>query len=120
MDEDALPAIVPFSENLLQCHHVERLFTDCLPFALHVICVNRSALRGRQIIDAPPAHLEQDEGEDENPERRTHSARAGGAQVDVDEIGEPGDGSPRLLRVPRPVVAPRLLGLRPVSRVDST
>ena len=76
----------------------------------------------RQIVNAPPAHLQEHETDYQHAEgyfgiliaalafgRRLVSATNWQlAVVDVDEIAEPGDGCPRLLRVPRPVVAPRL------------
>ena len=65
---------------------------------------------GGQIIDAPPAHLKQDEGDDEHPKGQTLALTGELAVVDVDEVGEPGDGSPRFLGIPRPVVPPGFLG----------
>ena len=51
----------------------------------------------------------EDEGNDEHPEGRPDGLRTGHTQVNIYKVREPGDGRPRLLRVPCPVVSPRLL-----------
>ena len=67
------------------------------------------ALGGRQVIDAPPTHLQEHERDDQYPQSQALSVVRPLTIVDIDEIGEPGDGSPRLLRIPRPVMSPGLL-----------
>ena len=78
----------------------------------------------RQIVNAPPAHLQEHETDYQHAEgyfgiliaALAFGQRLVGATnwqltvVDVYEIAEPGDGCPRLLRVPRPVVSPGFLG----------
>ena len=72
--------------------------------------MNGSFSKLRKKINAPPTHLQEDEGTDEHPKGKTAALLRQLTVVDVDEIGEPGDGCPRLLWIPRPVVTPRLLG----------
>ena len=74
------------------------------------IGVYAGALGRGQIIDAPPAHLQEDERDDEHPESKALSMVWKVTIVHIDKIGQPGDGRPRLLGIPRPVVPPCLLG----------
>ena len=64
---------------------------------------------GGKIVDAPPAHLEEEEGNDEHPKGCPAVVAGQPFVVDVDEVGEPCDGSPGFLGVPRPVVPPGFL-----------
>ena len=68
------------------------------------------ALCGGQILDAPPTHLQEYERNEQDPEGETRPVGGYLPVMHMDEIGEPGDGCPRLLGVPRPVVPPCLLG----------
>lgn len=85
------------------------LFSYCL---LHVIGVNALALSRWQVVDAPPAHLEAGEAEEEEPEAEAVAGRCGAMQtcVDVHQIAEPGNGCPGLFRIPCPIGAPRFFG----------
>ena len=71
--------------------------------------VDAGALSRREVVDAPPAHLQENEGDEEPPERCTAVAVRTDAHVDISQIGEPCSGSPSLLGVPRPVVPPGFL-----------
>ena len=54
----------------------------------------------REIIDTPPTHLQKDKRDDDHPESNTLLVMRVTAVMDIDEIGEPGDGSPCLFRIP--------------------
>lgn len=71
--------------------------------------VDAHALSRREVVDAPPAHLQKDEGDEEPPERCTTIAVGADAHMDISQIGEPRGSSPRFLRVPRPIVSPGFL-----------
>ena len=58
------------------------------------------ALCRRQVINAPPTHLQENKGDDEQPQGQTGLGLRKLAVMDIDEIGEPGDGSPSLIGVP--------------------
>ena len=62
-----------------------------------------------QVFDAPPTHLQQYERNEQYPQSELRLVRGDLSVMHINEIGEPGDGSPCLLRVPRPVMAPCLL-----------
>ena len=63
----------------------------------------------RQIVDAPPAHLQAEEADYLPEQCRLKRQRAAPAPMDIDEIAKPCGRRPRLLRVPRPVSAPCFL-----------
>ena len=54
--------------------------------------------------------MQEDEGADEHPKGQLLAMARNMAVVDVDEVGNPGDGGPRLFGVPRPIVTPGFLG----------
>ena len=82
--------------------------------------VDAGALGRGQVVDTPPAHLQEDEGDEEPPERCTAVAVRTDAHVDISQIGEPCRSSPSLLGVPRPVVPPGFLRPeRPEENTDS-
>ena len=66
----------------------------CLFFPLfaHAIGVYSGALGRGQIIDAPPAHLQEDERDDEYPESKALTMVWKVTIVHIDKIGQPGDG----------------------------
>ena len=80
------------------------------PLFAHAIGVYAGALGRGQIINAPPAHLQENERDDEHPESKALAMVWKVTIVHIDKIGQPGDGRPRFLGVPRPVVPPCLLG----------
>ena len=81
--------------------------------------MDADALGRRQVVDTPPAHLQEDEGDEEPPERCMAVAVGADAHMDISQVGEPRGSSPRLLRVPRPIVAPGLLSPeRPEENTD--
>ena len=55
---------------------------------------------GGEVVDTPPAHLQQAEAEDEQQMSVEHTVCGHLAVVQVDEVAQPGDGGPRLLGVP--------------------
>lgn len=61
-----------------------------------------------QEIDAPPAHLKQDERENE-PREEEILMLARRTEMQVEQVAEPGGKRPSLLRVPTPIVAPCFL-----------
>ena len=63
-----------------------------------------------QVVDAPPAHLQEEEADDEQGKGHLLPTVGQETVVDVPQVGEPSDGGPCLLRVPRPIVPPCLLG----------
>ena len=82
--------------------------------------VDAHALSRREVVDPPPAHLQEDKGDEEPPERRTTIAVGADAHMDISQIGEPRGSSPSLLGVPRPVVPPGFLRPeRPEENTDS-
>ena len=72
--------------------------------------MDAGALGGGQVIDAPPTHLEQYKRYEQYPQSELRLVSGNLSVMYIDQIGEPGDGGPRLLRVPRPVMPPCLLG----------
>ena len=80
--------------------------------------VDAGALGRGQVVDAPPAHLQEDEGDEEPPERCTAVAVRTDAHVDISQIGKPCGSGPSLLGVPRPVVPPGFL--RPECPEENT
>ena len=106
MDSAGLRTFLGFSTLVLREENPPELYPPKLRCG---VGMHTGALRARQVIDAPPTHLEQDEGDEEHPERHLAIVRGDAAVVHIDEIGKPGDGRPRLLRVPRPIVPPGLL-----------
>ena len=67
------------------------------------------ALGGGEVIDAPPTHLQENEGNDEHPEGQPIAMARELTIMYIYKVCKPGDGGPRLLGVPRPVVAPGFL-----------
>ena len=49
---------------------------------------------GGEVIDTPPTHLQEDKRADEHPESQALMMARELTIVDIDEIGEPGDGGP--------------------------
>ena len=84
-------------------------FIDIAMYLAEGVGVDAHALSRREVVDAPPAHLQKDEGDEESPERYTTIAVGADAYMDISQIGEPRGSSPCLLRVPRPIVAPSFL-----------
>ena len=74
--------------------------------------MNAGTLGSGQVIDAPPTHLQEYERNEQYPQSELWLVSGYLSVMHIDEIGEPGDGSPRLLRIPRPVMPPGLLGLQ--------
>ena len=72
--------------------------------------MDAGALGSGQVIDAPPTHLEQYKRNEQYPQSELRLVSGYLSVMHIDEIGEPGDGGPRLLRIPRPVMSPCLLG----------
>ena len=68
---------------------------------------------GGKVVDTPPAHLEEEEGDDEHPKGCPTVVVGQPFIMDVDEVGQPSDGSPGFFGVPRPVMSPGFL--RPKS-----
>ena len=68
-----------------------------------------AVLSCRQVVDAPPAHLQTCESK--YKQKTQHSARspARNPQMDIEHIDKPRHQGPGLLRIPAPIVAPRLL-----------
>ena len=71
--------------------------------------MDTASLSGRQEVYAPPAHLQQKEGEDK-PGKQKILVLTGRTKVKVEQIGQPGGEGPGFLGIPRPVVAPGFLG----------
>ena len=61
-----------------------------------------------QKIDAPPAHLKQDERENE-PREEEILMLARRTEMQVEQVAEPGGKRPSLLGIPAPIVAPCFL-----------
>ena len=72
--------------------------------------MDAGALGSRQVIDAPPTHLQEHKRNEQDPQSKLWLVSGYLPVMHIDEIGEPGDGSPRFLGVPRPVVSPSLFG----------
>ena len=72
--------------------------------------MDAGALGCGQVINAPPAHLQEYERNEQDPQGETRPVSGYLPVMHIDEIGEPGDSGPCLLRIPRPVVTPCLLG----------
>ena len=53
-----------------------------------------------QVVDTPPTHLQKDERDDEHPKSQTLAMTWNVTIVDVNEVGNPGDGCPGFLGVP--------------------
>ena len=70
--------------------------------------MNTGALGRREVIDTPPTHLQQDEGENE-PGKKEVLVPIGRTKVKIEQIAEPSGKSPSLLGVPRPIVTPSFL-----------
>ena len=68
-----------------------------------------AVLSSRQVVDSPPAHLQTCESK--YKQKTQHSARspARNPQMDIEHIDKPRHQGPGLLRIPAPIVAPRLL-----------
>ena len=64
------------------------------------IGVDAGALCARQIIDAPPTHLEEDEGDEKGPKSEFRMMRRHTSVVHIYEISQPRDGRPGLLWIP--------------------
>ena len=62
----------------------------------------------RKEIDAPPAHLKQNERENE-PRKEEILMLARRAEVQIEQVAEPSSKRPCLLGVPTPIVAPGFL-----------
>jgi hypothetical protein len=75
----------------------------------HAVRVDAGTGRGK-VVDTPPAHLQEDEADEKAIEGEEGTMGGHLAVVDIDEVSEPGDGSPRLLGIPRPIVAPGFFG----------
>ena len=73
----------------------------------------RGCLSTWQEVDTPPTHLQKDKRTDDHPKSQTLTMTRQQTIMDVDEVGEPGDGGPGFLGIPRPIVAPSLF--RPES-----
>lgn len=84
-------------------------FIDIAMYLAEGVGVDAHALSRREVVDPPPAHLQKDEGDEEPPERYTTIAVGADAHMDISQIGKPRGCSPRLLRVPRPIVTPSFL-----------
>ena len=67
-------------------------------------------LGGREVIDAPPTHLQKDERTDEYPESQSFTLTRELTIMYIYKICKPGDSGPRLFGIPRPVVSPGFLG----------
>ena len=72
--------------------------------------MDAGALGCGDVIDAPPTHLQEHERNEQYPQSELWLVSGYLPVMHIDEIGEPGDGGPRLLGVPRPVMTPSLLG----------
>ena len=81
-----------------------------LRFSLHTVRMHAHTLCRRQIVDAPPAHLQQAETRDEHGESGLRMGGFIAAIVNIGQIRKPCDGGPSLFRVPSPVVSPSFLG----------
>ena len=66
-------------------------------------------LGGREIIDAPPTHLQEDERNDEYPNSQPLAIAWELTIMYIYKVCEPSDGSPGLFGVPRPIMSPSLL-----------
>ena len=73
------------------------------------VCVD-AHVGGWEIIDAPPAHLQADESDEQDNAGSAPVLRPGFPEMDAQQVAEPRDGSPGLLRIPSPVCSPSLLG----------
>ena len=84
--------------------------TNGIALRWHAIDVDAGALGRGKVINAPPTHLQEHERYKQYPQSELRLVSGYFSVMHIAEIGEPGDGGPRLLGVPRPVVSPRLLG----------
>ena len=71
--------------------------------------MDAGALGRGQVIDAPPTHLQKYKGNEQYTQGETRPMCGYLPVMHIDKIGEPGDGSPCLFGVPRPVMSPSLL-----------
>ena len=69
--------------------------------------MDAGALSGGQVIDAPPTHLQEYKRNEQYPQSELWLVSGYLSVMYIYQISEPGNGSPRLLRIPRPVVPPR-------------
>lgn len=76
---------------------------------IRIVSVDTCPLCARQIVDSPPANLQQDEADNQHPKGHLNTRLRQTAIVDESQIAEPRDGSPRLFWVPSPIVPPSLL-----------
>lgn len=58
------------------------------------------ALSRGQVVDAPPADLQQDESDEQHPQGRFDGIGAIDAIMDIAQISKPGNGRPSLLGIP--------------------
>ena len=72
--------------------------------------MDAGALGGGQVIDTPPTHLQEYKRNEQYPQSELWLVSGYLSVMYIYQISEPGDGSPRLLRIPRPVMSPCLLG----------
>ena len=70
--------------------------------------MDTGALGCGQVIYSPPTHLQEHERNEQYPQSELWLVSRYLPVMHIDQIGEPGDGGPRLLGVPRPVVTPCL------------
>ena len=68
-----------------------------------------AVLCGRKVFNSPPAHLQAGESYDYQEIEQLAASFAQSSEMDIEKIGEPGDGGPGLLRVPIPIMSPSLL-----------
>ena len=71
--------------------------------------MNAGTLCRWQVVNAPPAHLQEDEREDKQPHCQTRLVVWQATIVNINKVCEPSDGSPCLFWVPRPIVSPSFL-----------
>ena len=72
--------------------------------------MDAGALSGGQVIDAPPTHLQEYKRNEQYPQSELWLVSGYLSVMYIYQISEPGNGSPRILRIPRPVMPPGLLG----------
>ena len=77
--------------------------------------MDTATLSRRQEADAPPAHLQQDEREDE-PGKQEVMMLARRTEVQINQIAQPSGQCPCFLGIPRPIVAPGFLGPQSAHR----
>ena len=73
---------------------------------LHIVSMYTCALRRRQIVNAPPAHLQEHKVHDEYPHSHLQIALLAQAVVNIGKISQPGGSCLGFFRVPSPVVSP--------------